>query len=324
MKCLVRYKGATIISDVIDIFNYKEEQFSASIVSNVNPSIIFTSNDVVTLTCEVKNENPYKKDVNYNYQWIISNKTIENYNKNTINIKDSLSDKDGWQEEKDSDGNIVNQWYELSKDFIVSIGEIKCEVTISRDSEEISKEIAVTETEVKTVVGQDDISVITRYKYYISSFDNVSFSKAVGKDGNWNGDWIINNGNVSWENADSYQDIPTIKNNNYYLYYTYQNVWKEGSKELKTENWALPRMLRGVTASGNQLSEAALAKINTFNDLTMGGEEQGMYLEDVYYPTQDKTPQSGKTYYTISGQTNGKPIYIKFNGSSFEEGVIYY
>ena len=173
----------------------------------------------------------------------------------------------------------------------------------------------------------------------------------------WVGDWVILDPTPAaaekWIPIEGYIDIDALnvlKNYKFevgkdqYLYYTYQTKWVEkaiaeenqkdtteegGEKQepqeilLKEEKWALPRLLRGKIGD-IELPSETIDKMNAFNDLTGGGKNQGIYLEEIYERTQDTEPQDGKMYYYINGTTDGKPKYTKFDGKVFLSDKVYY
>lgn len=266
------------------------------------------------------------------------------YTQPTLKLKDTIS-------------NIyANNVYDLTGEQIT----VKCKVSIDgsdadtmSDYSEVSNELTVT----SFVFSESTISEYIFYKYLIGGV-NETFKSALGEDGYLT--WSPTNTSLSWASDTNLADwtgetsnwpltgktgaaarkylyevaltIDSMNPQAKCLYYTTKSVWiKEeldpqltGTQrytKIKEEDQSLPRMLRGVTKNGNNLSEGAINKINVFNDLTNGGKEQGFYLEDVYYPTEDETPVSGKTYYLLSG---GKYVEQEELGDEFEEGKTYY
>ena len=171
----------------------------------------------------------------------------------------------------------------------------------------------------------------------------------------WVGDWVILDpapaAAEKWIPIEGYIDIyalNVLKNyelgKDQYLYYTYQTKWvekaiaeenqkdttEEGEEKqepqeilLKEEKWALPRLLRGKIGD-IELPSETIDKMNAFNDLTGGGKNQGIYLEEIYERTQDIKPKEGKVYYYIDGKIDGKPNYVKFDGEDFLSDEVYY
>lgn len=121
----------------------------------------------------------------------------------------------------------------------------------------------------------------------------------------------------------------------YYLYYTKQeDIFKYiGSEQeetpLDSRTWQYPLVLNVFTWNGQngvwiKMSSIEIDQINTFNQLTKGGTEDGIfYQEEAYVLTEDTTKQPEKTYYTATYSAD-KTTYTKFNGISFAEGVSYY
>ena len=171
----------------------------------------------------------------------------------------------------------------------------------------------------------------------------------------WVGDWVILDPDPAaveeWIPIEEHIDIDALNDlknyelgNDQYLYYTYQTKWvekatveedqkdttEEGEEKqepqevlLKEEKWALPRLLRGKIGD-IELPSETIDKMNAFNDLTGGGKNQGIYLEEIYERTQDIKPKEGKVYYYIDGKIDGKPNYVKFKGDTFLPDEVYY
>lgn len=105
-----------------------------------------------------------------------------------------------------------------------------------------------------------------------------------------------------------------------YLYYTYYSEFYEVKKSEETnviiktlkriDDWALPQILKQAkkTNDGTIISiktEEEIAQINSFNLLTNGGKEQGIFYGDaIYNITDDEEPVSGKAYYKKVIKTN--------------------
>lgn len=267
-------------------------------------------------------------------------KTVQ-YTQPTLKLKDTISNV------------YADNTYDLTKEQIT----VKCRVGIDGSDEgsqsdyyENSNELTVT----SFVSSESTISEYIFYQYLISGV-NETFTSSLDKDGyltwsatdssllwetdnalaNWTGNtsnWPLTGktGAAARKYLNNNDDLPL--SNDEYLYYTTKSVWIEEKLDsqlisaqryikIKEGDWSLPRLLRGKTENGNNLSEGAVNKINTFNDLTNGGKEQGFYLEDVYYPTKDEAPVSGKTYYLLSGDQYVKQESL---GEEFEEGKTYY
>lgn len=122
-----------------------------------------------------------------------------------------------------------------------------------------------------------------------------------------------------------------------YIYYTKKEllyIYKGKQRGLLIEerNWSFPIVLRqGIVeaVSENTLylkdrdakSSTEIDQINTFNQLTQNGKENGIfYQEETYFLTEDEIPQSNKTYYTKSANNE----YIEYKGETFSPNVSYY
>lgn len=180
-------------------------------------------------------------------------------------------------------------------------------------------------------------------------------------EGSWSGNWSIidpSNGNQEWVSTsckdhwdpasltykqEGLNEIESITPPNeligtdkkYYLYYTKQeDIFKYiGSEQeeipLDSRTWQYPLVLNVFTWDGQnsnwkKMTSIEVDQINTFNQLTKGGTEDGvLYQEEAYVLTEDATKQPEKTYYTAIYSAD-KTTYTKFNGASFAEGVSYY
>ena len=93
-------------------------------------------------------------------------------------------------------------------------------------------------------------------------------------DGNLSPPWIKN------DNIESLHDLLNITlTSGNYLYYTSQENWIENGETLREGDWMSPVLLRGTDSNGNDYSESQINTINTFNNLTGGGQTQGIFLD---------------------------------------------
>lgn len=116
----------------------------------------------------------------------------------------------------------------------------------------------------------------------------------------------------------------------YYLYYTKQeDIFKYiGSEQeetpLDSRTWQYPLVLNVFIWNGKweKMSSVSVDQINTFNQFTQGGKENGIfYQEKSYVLTKDTTMQESKVYYTISFDDKGKPTYTEATFKTFEDGT---
>ena len=120
------------------------------------------------------------------------------------------------------------------------------------------------------------------------------------------------------------------------LYVTSRRVWIETEidengvqKEIvgRQEEWAYPQILKATKSDldtngkPKELVQEALDKLNTFNSLTSGGRDQGVFWDDVYILTKDTLPNDNKIYYKkIYNEDNGTFDYnTKVKGSDLED-----
>lgn len=220
----------------------------------------------------------------------------------------------------------------------------------------ISKENS-NEQEISSVLKDSSIDITStkEFKYYISennmsvSFDQMTEKQEEGSSSIWNGDWeiydkelknrewtdlIVDNEQEAYlkifgEDYTIFTDAMKQSENIYYVYYTERTLWKQdlsGSiSTIRTENWQQPTLTRAVVYKGNSIWEnlktgQAIEQINTFNQLTNYGKEEGIfYADELYIVTNDEIKDDSKTYYIKQNNE-----YIKFMGTSFINNITYY
>ena len=307
LKCAIKYQNVVAISDEFEILDYNKESFYATVESNVEPKLLILSTDKVELTCQADDRNDLtdKNDYEFKYQWQKKNgEDYEPLEKNTTAILTV----------KDDGKNATEGQYEMTKGE--EVASFRCVVEVyKKGSDELVTTIDSEPVEVTSKVAvAAQLSQATYYKYFIDTDLYLTFQKeADDKNNNWTGDWLVykkentetdeqkppvwewNEYSVDWTTLSEIDnaafDVLNKKeiNDNECLYYTYRKIWKEvkegeDPKDLKTENWAEPTRLK-IKVGSVEISPQAVAKMNTFNNLTQGGELQGLQTApdgDVY------------------------------------------
>ena len=152
-------------------------------------------------------------------------------------------------------------------------------------------------------------------------------------------EWDVENEvfvDAGWDELDA--TVPGTsydKSNQYYLYYTKQEssyVYQgseKGREPLSEKSWNYPLCLKAFKYKNNlwiqAMESVEIDQINTFNQFTKGGIENGIYYDsDAYILTEDSIKDSNKTYYYNSTPTSSKPTYVEFKGENFVNGTNYY
>lgn len=277
------------------------------------------------------------------------NITPKNYNGNILKIVDKSS------EEEAGSNTYIYKMQSASE-------EIFCEVEIkTKDRVYISTE-QTNYVQISSAL-QDiniDINSEKEFKYYISTnnksvtFDQLFDATTDNQEGTesvWNGDWSINDNNLEgliWtsltefdsenkaylkltgENFEIFDGITGDPNNIYYVYYTERTVWSNQNIIIRKENWVYPTLIRAVIYADddnwkNLKTGQAIEQINTYNQLTNYGKEQGIfYTDDAYIVTSDKKVNTSKQYYTKTIENDGRVKYSQFTGNAFAENTTYY
>lgn len=74
----------------------------------------------------------------------------------------------------------------------------------------------------------------------------------------------------------------------------------------------------------NEFVPSGITEVTPENTLFGAGIVcKGLFYGDHYFPTKDKTPQEGKTYYMPQGTQSGVK-YLPFEGSSFTSSIVYF
>ena len=301
VKCIVKYFDNFIESDLIDIYNYDYEQFIATLNTNVDPIVIINREDSILLECKVTNNNS-KIDLNnfvYKYEWHLGDAILSNLKDSLVKIQDKTSTT---LKEEDKQDNVR----EMEND----IEEYYCKVSIYHKNDvidgeviegkqPISKEISNT-IQVTSAAAATDIQEEVRYKYYIADNHSVTFEENIQASedtelSKWSGDWDIYDSNVTkptWTDGSFevvFNDLNLFNNKDktkeYFIYYTKRTVVRQGLKILRKETGSFPQIARSVIYGNGGWKNYRVGNItnqlNTFNQLTNNGEDDGIYYSDI-------------------------------------------
>ena len=347
VKCIVKYFDNFIESDLIDIYNYDYEQFSATLTTNVDPVIIINRDDEIQLECKITNNNSKSNlsDFVYKYEWHLGNTVLSNLKDGLIKVQDKsstfLEEKDIQENVREMENNIEEYYCKVSiyhKNDVIDGEVIEGKQPIS---EEISNTIQVTSAAAAT-----DIQEEVQYKYYIADNHRVTFKEnvQVSEDtelSKWSGDWDIYDSNVTkptWTDGSFevvFNDLNLFNNKDktkeYFVYYTKRTVVRQGLKILRKETGSFPQIARSVIYVDDGWKNHRVGdnvnQLNTFNQLTKNGEEDGIHYAEIPELVKDSsTPIWGTTYYKrIATDSNieYEPITLK-ETISFKETETYY
>lgn len=346
VKCIVKYFDNFIESDLIDIYNYDYEQFSATLTTNVDPVIIIDRDDEIQLECKITNNNSKSNlsDFIYKYEWHLGDTVLSNLKDSLVKIQDkastTLKEEDIQDNIREMENDIEEYYCKVSiyhKNDVIDGEVIEGKQPIS---EEISNTIQVTSAAAAT-----DIQEEVQYKYYIADNHSITFEEntQASEDtelSKWSGDWDIYDSNVdspSWSEGSFdkvFNDLNLFSNKDtakeYFVYYTKRTIVRQGLKILRKENGSFPQIARSViNVNGwkNHRVGDNINQLNTFNQLTKNGEEDGIYYAEIPELVKDSsTPIWGTTYYKrIATDSNieYEPITLK-ETISFKETETYY
>ena len=326
VKCIVKYFDNFIESDLIDIYNYDYEQFSATLTTNVDPIVIINREDAILLECKVANNNS-KIDLNnfvYKYEWHLGNTILSNLKDGLIKVQDKTSTT---LEEKEKNvremENDIEEYY-CKVSIYHKNDTIDGEVIEGKQpiSEEISNTIQVTSAAAAT-----DIQEEVQYKYYIADNHSVTFEEntQTSEDielSKWSGDWDIYDSNVdspSWSEGSFdkvFNDLDLFNNKDktkeYFVYYTKRTIVRQGLEILRKEAGSFPQIARSVIYVGGWKNHRVgdnVNQLNTFNQLSDNGKEDGIYYADIAKITTDDTPDWGTKYYERNVSPDGEISY---------------
>lgn len=348
VKCLVKYFDNFISSDKIEIFNYDNEKFSASLSANVDPIVIINKEDIILLECEVTNNNN-KIDLNdyfIKYTWYLGEapenikalsrmRPIPNLSSNKITVVDRLL-----EDPEESEDNIREMALNIESFFCVATiyhkNDVKEGVVINGAKEasvEISNSIQVTSAAAAMNIKEEE-----QYKYYIADNSQVSFSKNIDSSesielSEWSGDWDIYDEEVespTWTVGDFnkvfnslniFDDIEN-KNHEYFIYYTKRVLLTQDGKLLRKENGSFPQIARSVFYNDgwkNFRTENEITQLNTFNQLTNNGKDDGIYYSDMGKITKDDSPKPEKTYYQRNEDGTYSPLTLNITWDFYRD-----
>lgn len=233
--------------------------------------------------------------------------------------------------------------------------------------EDVSIEVAE-KTILSRVSLEQIIEAVVEYKYFLNDRTDVWFqhSTAEAEDGTdqWDGDWdiyylendetTISSGEwISKTPSDkilTYQDIfenfeiftglSVEEVNSKYVYYTQRTTWYarpagvslEDAAPIKTEYWEFPIIARQVGLVNGTLANLkdgySIDQLNTFNKLTNGGEDQGIYNAEIGTEVSiASTPDAATHYYKRELGTSNSITYTPINLKiewDFKTGTDYY
>lgn len=301
VKCIVKYFDNFIESDLIDIYNYDYEQFSATLTTNVDPVIIIDRDDEIQLECKITNNNSKSNlsDFIYKYEWYLGDTILSNLKDSLVKVQDktstTLKEEDIQDNIREMENDIEEYYCKVSiyhKNDVIDGEVIEGKQPIS---EEISNTIQVTSAAAAT-----DIQEEVRYKYYIADNHSVTFKEntQASEDtelSKWSGDWDIYDSNVTkptWTDGSFevvFNDLNLFNNKDktkeYFVYYTKRTVVRQGLKILRKETGSFPQIARSVIYGNGGWKNYRVGNItnqlNTFNQLTNNGEDDGIYYSDI-------------------------------------------
>ena len=338
IKCVAEYEGFYINSEVFELIDYSKEQYSVKLVPNeIEPHNIVSTIDFVEFTCEVTNDNPHSGGLTPVYNWYKVNS--ESKQESDILIVSStekpvLRVHGG---NPSGDDKVVNDKVDTSSQTYF----FYCKVDFKKDEvvqfSETTEKVKVTSYLGNTLVFTE------KYKYYISQNSGVIFNPTNDLKKNV---WTILDDSVeseSWIDIDNkeaiavkfevFNDKHKVNNDGslvrWHLYYTYQQTTTvEGSDEIiDSTEWSRPIILRIVESRNGKWtdirSSTEVSQLNTFNELTNNGEDEGIYYTDVneYIITSDTTAIKDKAYYLKEEYVLADNSYFKLG---FKDGITYY
>ena len=331
VKCIVKYFDNFIESDLIDIYNYDYEQFSAILQSTVDNNILAYKDDKIILQCEVLNDNEKIDNSKYSieYRWYIKSRNADESDLNITAKNEKNEDILTYSSLTIYDSAYTNTLqkgeYKLAKGKTEE--EFYCVATIiPKGIKEGYHSEQTNVVKVSSNAAAADITQSTEYKYYISNEHNITFSQRIkqeeGQLSEWNGDWVINITGAIWvgpvgvdyNTVFSSFDIFKLAGDDeeQFVYYTQRNVWRERGEVFKTENWSFPQIARSViNVNGwkNHRVGDNVNQLNTFNQLSDNGKEDGIYYADIAKITTDDTPDWGTKYYERNVSPDGEISY---------------
>ena len=306
LKCVIKYQQLVTESEEFTIYNYNKESFSAKVEASVNPALLILKTDSLTLSCLVENANKEIdiKDYAYKYQWYDSKGLIEGATQSSLNIITG----EGFNEDTNSYGMLAED-IELTETFYCMVRTYQSNEDAALDNV-LSVETSNFFQVISKVAISAELKSPTYYKYYISNSPYCTFEKAPTSEDNldWNGDWVIrdpdnltavwaiNNLLAGWDyenetpiaghqDSAAYNYINNLSlENGQYIYLTKKMLWHEEKLGrytfLREENWSSPLITKGKTEKGIDIVNAALEKLNTFNQLTEGGLRKGLLYNE--------------------------------------------
>ena len=212
VKCIVKYQGAVASSEEYVVYNYAIHNYKAILNSSNSSNRLILPEDRIILSCTISDLNELAQKDSYaeTVSWIIKGRDKET--QEWLELDHDLADKstqlrvihikDDDKETKNESTNLETRQaleYELLKGIevegvnkIFDKYSVQCYIQISVDAADNAIELYSNTIEIESITElAEDIKTVFVYKYYVSPNMNVTFGKAIGDNGSWNGDWSV-------------------------------------------------------------------------------------------------------------------------------------
>lgn len=367
VKCIATYQLIQVESKPIDLYNFAYEDIDVSITKEGPDTLLFVEEtNILQAKLDYKKATVptgiiyrWYKDGNDNpLEYSITNKNDKGedetvpkpYSDNKLTVSGDKKKK-GSKDIYILENNIENIYCKIfSSDSSVDFGfsnkiavESKISLNVKTGEGSFYHYWILNTSHEHFEAREQQVEGNTPYRYYVTESDK--------KEGAF----------VKTEEELKSNDIFNEQEDGiYYVYYSEQkNIVNTNSDEddlevLRYGNYSFPKVLKYVNIENKQvinlLSETEIDQLNTFNELTNSGREQGIKYDDASYNiTGDKAPvedklltakgyykkeevrayvkailtdkfEDGKTYYTKDAESGS---YIEYNGE-FNKDTIYY
>lgn len=311
IRCRIQYKTFESISEEFDVINYEKGNYSLSFSLKSGGSILTSTTDRVEIEAKIINNNSFIQDeeLNIGWQWKIfaieENGTVGTQNLGSSLIYDTIIIKN------DEKTSIA------SREIEIPVGAVGVQCAVAAQLKDSNGETYLTlesNPEMPIIIRTDvsnntEVRASTIYKYCLSSNMSLVFEEDSNSEVGWKPvDWTEY---IEWKSLEEKdkEGITALDNMpigaNKYLYYTQATVWEKYNKHEflsveKTDPWTRPQLLRYVNLAGENITGAAVEQINTFNQLTNNGKEQGIFYDE--------------------SQEDGKKLYI--NATFIQSGTL--
>lgn len=345
-RCKVKYLGNTKVSEPFKIINYEKPDFSVSHSFTNKKDTLFASSDSIIVNIAA---NFLKNSTGYSFQYSWYKKDGESYTVLSGETNSSLTI--GYKSEMPIGENIYKCVVQTFYDEAI-VGEKEVEIkfynyVLGEDEKDLVTEITETiyyNSETTTAPSKPtfkdydipdgwsfDKPDILKIKFLFASTRRVLATPKSGKGYTWAGYYPANSSITeqkysqnTFPDPNTNTDINTDINITYFKQdNTGEYIKNPNLTNIPTE-WSKPSC---IEVGGGETTAALAEQINTFNQLTQNGEQDGFFFNEsgeVYVLSKDTSEFKENTYYSYKYEDGKEKYELIKTEETFVSGNPYY